>query len=85
MRTPPNAIDPSLNVTGVTNFMNVLGAKRLKLAGEVVPKAEAFALLVNRNNPNAESDTTDLRAAADALESRQQSYQLSNSFFPYTY
>jgi putative ABC transport system substrate-binding protein len=61
---------PSANVTGVTNFMNVLGAKRLELAGEVVPKAEALALLINRNNPNAESDTTDLRAAADALGRR---------------
>jgi len=61
---------PSANITGVTNFMNVLGAKRLALAGEVVPKAEALALLVNRNNPNAESDTADLRSAADVLGRR---------------
>src|SRR5262245_46028082 len=61
---------PSANVTGVTNFMNVLGAKRLELAGEVVPKAEAIALLVNGNNPNAEPDTADLRAAADVLGRR---------------
>jgi putative ABC transport system substrate-binding protein len=61
---------PSANVTGVTNFMNVLGAKRLELAGEVAPKAEALALLVNSNNPNAEADTADLQAAADALGRR---------------
>jgi putative ABC transport system substrate-binding protein len=61
---------PSANVTGVTNFMNVLGAKRLELAGEVVPKAEAVALLVNQHNPNAEPDTADLRAAADILGRR---------------
>jgi ABC-type uncharacterized transport system substrate-binding protein len=61
---------PSANVTGVTNFMNVLGAKRLELASELVPKAEALALLVNRNNPNAEADTADLRAAADVLGRR---------------
>ena len=61
---------PTANVTGVTNFMNVLGAKRLELAGEVVPKAEALALLVNRSNPNAEADTSDLRAAADVLGRR---------------
>jgi putative tryptophan/tyrosine transport system substrate-binding protein len=61
---------PTANVTGVTNFMNVLGAKRLELAGEVVPKAEAIALLVNRSNPNAEADTSDLRAAADVLGRR---------------
>jgi putative ABC transport system substrate-binding protein len=61
---------PSANVTGVTNFMNVLGAKRLELAGEVAPKAEALALLVNSVNPNAEADTADLQAAADALGRR---------------
>ena len=61
---------PTANVTGVTNFMNVLGAKRLELAGEVVPKAGAIALLVNRSNPNAEADTSDLRAAADVLGRR---------------
>jgi putative ABC transport system substrate-binding protein len=61
---------PSANVTGVTNFMNVLGAKRLELAGEVVSSAKAIALLVNGNNPNAEPDTADLRAAADVLGRR---------------
>src|SRR6516165_6516570 len=61
---------PGANVTGVTNFMNVLGAKRLELVGEVVPKAEVIALLVNGNNPNAEADTADLRAAADVMGRR---------------
>jgi putative tryptophan/tyrosine transport system substrate-binding protein len=61
---------PSANLTGITNFMNVLGAKRLELASEVVPKAERLALLVNDKNPNAEADTADLRAAADALGRR---------------
>ncbi len=58
---------PSANVTGMTNFMNVLGAKRMELATELVPKAEGLALLVNHNNPNAEADTADLQAAANAL------------------
>ena len=61
---------PSANVTGGTNFMNVLGAKRLELAGEIVPKTQVIALLVNGSNPNAEADTADLRAAADALGRR---------------
>ena len=61
---------PSANVTGVSNFMNLLGAKRLELVSEVVPKAEDLALLVNPKNPNAEADTADLRAAADALGRR---------------
>jgi putative ABC transport system substrate-binding protein len=61
---------PGANITGMTNFMNVLGAKRLELVSQAVPKAEALAFLVNPNNPNAEADTADLRAAADALGRR---------------
>jgi putative tryptophan/tyrosine transport system substrate-binding protein len=58
---------PNANITGITNFMNVLGAKRLELASEFVPNAERLALLVNDKNPNAETDTADLRTAADLL------------------
>ena len=58
---------PGGNVTGMTNFMNVLGAKRLELVSEAVPKAAVLALLVNPNNPNAEPDTRDLQVAASAL------------------
>jgi putative ABC transport system substrate-binding protein len=54
----------------MTNFMNVLGAKRLELVSEVVPGATVLALLVNPNNPNAEPDTQDLQAAAQALGRR---------------
>ncbi len=63
---------PGGNVTGVTNFMNVLGAKRLELVSEAVPTAEVLGLLVNPTNPNAEADTQDLRAAAQALGRRLQ-------------
>jgi putative ABC transport system substrate-binding protein len=61
---------PGGNVTGMSNFMNVLGAKRLELVSEAVPKDVMLALLVNPNNPNADPDTKDLRAAADALGRR---------------
>jgi putative tryptophan/tyrosine transport system substrate-binding protein len=61
---------PGANITGMTNSMNALGAKRLELASEVVPKADGLALLVNHDNPNAGADTADLRAAADALHRR---------------
>ena len=61
---------PGGNVTGMTNFMNVLGAKRLELASETAPKAAVLALLVNPNNPNAEADTGELKMAADALGRR---------------
>jgi putative ABC transport system substrate-binding protein len=61
---------PEGNVTGMTNFMNVLGAKRLELVSEAVPKAVVLALLVNPKNPNAEADIRDLQGAADALGRR---------------
>src|SRR5258708_23314496 len=50
--------------------MNLLGAKRLELLTETVPHANALALLVNPNNPNAEPDTRSLQAAAQALGKR---------------
>jgi putative tryptophan/tyrosine transport system substrate-binding protein len=61
---------PSANVTGITNFMNVLGAKRLELASAAAPAAEELALLVNPKNPNAETDAADLRVAAGKLGRR---------------
>ena len=63
---------PGGNVTGMTNFMNVLGAKRLALVSEVVPTAVVLGFLVNPTNPNAEADTRDLQAAAQALGRRLQ-------------
>jgi putative tryptophan/tyrosine transport system substrate-binding protein len=61
---------PGGNVTGLSNFMNLLGAKRLELLTETVPNANALALLVNPKNPNAEPDTKTLQAAAQALGRR---------------
>ncbi|MFL6823281.1 MAG: ABC transporter substrate-binding protein [Xanthobacteraceae bacterium] len=61
---------PGGNVTGLSNFMNLLGAKRLELLAETVPNANALALLVNPNNPNAEPDAKTLQAAAQALGRR---------------
>jgi putative ABC transport system substrate-binding protein len=63
---------PGGNVTGMSNFMNLLGAKRLELVSEAVPKASVLALLVNPNNPNAGPDTRDLQSAADVLGRRVQ-------------
>ena len=63
---------PGGNVTGITNFMNVLGAKRLELVSEAVPTAVVLGLLVNPTNPNAEADTRDLQVAAQALGRRLQ-------------
>ena len=55
---------PEGNVTGFSNFQNLLGAKKLALLRDTVPKAEVLALLVNPTNPNADPDTKDVQAAA---------------------
>jgi len=58
---------PDGNMTGVSFQLNVLVAKRIALLRELVPTATTIGLLVNPDNPNAESDTNDARAAANAL------------------
>jgi putative ABC transport system substrate-binding protein len=58
---------PGGNVTGTSDFNNLLAAKRLGLLGDTVPKAAVLGFLVNRANLNAEPDTKDVQAAADAL------------------
>jgi ABC-type uncharacterized transport system substrate-binding protein len=63
---------PGGNVTGLSNFMNLLGAKRLELLAETVPNANALAVLVNQNNPNAEPDSRNLQGAAQALGRRME-------------
>ena len=42
---------PGGNVTGVTFFNGVVGAKRLELLLELAPKDKAIAVLVNPSNP----------------------------------
>jgi len=55
---------PGGNVTGVTFFVNTLGAKRLELLRELVPSAAHIGFLVNPANPTSESQVADMRAAA---------------------
>src|SRR5262249_43929063 len=57
---------PGGNVTGVTFFINTLGAKRLELLRELVPSATVVGLIVNPSNPTSESQIADVRAAARA-------------------
>jgi putative tryptophan/tyrosine transport system substrate-binding protein len=42
---------PGGNVTGIAYMQGALGAKRLGLLGELVPRAACFAVLVHGNNP----------------------------------
>jgi putative ABC transport system substrate-binding protein len=58
---------PGGNVTGFTHFANQLVGKRLGLLRDIAPKAAVLAFLVNPNNPNAELDTKEVQAAADAI------------------
>jgi putative ABC transport system substrate-binding protein len=58
---------PGGNVTGVAYFAGVLGAKRLELLRQVVPRAAVIAMLVNPNNPVNEAERKDVQAAAQAI------------------
>ena len=58
---------PGGNVTGVSFLVNKLVAKRLELLGELVPAGVTLGMLVDPNNPNAEADTKDAQAAANAI------------------
>ena len=58
---------PGGNVTGVIFFGAVLGAKRLELLRQLVPKATTIAVLVNPNTPDTEAERRDVQAAAQAI------------------
>src|SRR5262245_36142522 len=58
---------PGGNVTGVGWFSTELGAKRLGLLHELVPKAAVFALLVNPRDSGAARQTTDVQTGARTL------------------
>jgi putative ABC transport system substrate-binding protein len=56
---------PGGNVTGAVSLTVGMGAKRLQLLHETVPGL--LAMLVNPRNPNAVSETEEIRAAAKGL------------------
>ena len=58
---------PGGNVTGISFLVNLMMTKELELLSELVPSAGIIGLLVNSNNPNAETDTAEARRAAGAL------------------
>ena len=61
---------PGGNVTGVSFFGGVLGAKRLELLRQLVPKAATIAVLVNPSTPTTEAEREDVQAAAQAIGQR---------------
>jgi putative tryptophan/tyrosine transport system substrate-binding protein len=58
---------PGGNVTGVWLYTSLLGTKRLELMRQLLPANTLIAVLVNPDNPNAQTDTTELRDAARTL------------------
>ena len=63
----PSLSRPGGNVTGVNFMASELGAKRLGVLQELVPRATRITLLVNRTNPvSAESVIKDVEGAASA-------------------
>ncbi len=58
---------PDGNITGATFFTAQLGAKRLELLRELVPKAKTVAVLVNPDNPPGVTDQTNVQAAAKMI------------------
>jgi putative ABC transport system substrate-binding protein len=58
---------PGGNVTGVTFLAGQLGAKRLELLRQLVPKVTTIGVLVNPSSPETEVERRDLQDAAQAI------------------
>jgi putative ABC transport system substrate-binding protein len=58
---------PGGNITGVTILGVELGSKRLEVLHELIPTADVMAALVNPSTPAAETQSTELQAAARLL------------------
>jgi putative ABC transport system substrate-binding protein len=69
---------PTGNVTGIMILHATLGAKRLELLHQLVPKANVIAVLVNPANRNAEIIIKDVQAAALTLGQKIQIFNVSN-------
>jgi putative ABC transport system substrate-binding protein len=69
---------PGGNVTGVHFLASVLGAKRLELLAQVVPRAATIAMLSNANSPDTEAERRDVQAAAQAVGQQIVAQDVSN-------
>jgi putative tryptophan/tyrosine transport system substrate-binding protein len=69
---------PGGNVTGLTTFSNELNSKKLEILHDLMPATAAIALLVNPDNPTADSVVQDTQKAAHALGRRLLVLRASN-------
>jgi putative ABC transport system substrate-binding protein len=67
MRLVESMRRPGTNATGATFLSVELGAKRLELLHELVPKISSVGLLVNPNNPTSPMQTKTMQSAAITL------------------
>jgi ABC-type uncharacterized transport system substrate-binding protein len=58
---------PGGNITGISLFTSELERKKFALLRELVPRARLIAMLVNPNNPSADTDTRDVQLAASGV------------------
>src|SRR6516165_4142545 len=58
---------PGGNLTGITNLVTLLAAKRLEVLHELVPSTSLIAVLANPNGPITTFETKELEAAAGVL------------------
>jgi len=58
---------PGDNITGVSFLINRLAGKMVEFLHDMVPKAAVIGFLVNPKDPNADSDTREVQAAADVF------------------
>jgi putative tryptophan/tyrosine transport system substrate-binding protein len=73
-----NTDRPTGNLTGVTLFNSALGAKRLELLRELVPKAAVIGLLANPGNPNGRRQANDALEAARTMSTKLEVLAASN-------
>ena len=62
-----NLARPGGNVTGVSNMVAVLGAKRLAILKEAIPSARRIAVLFNPGDPITAPQVRDIQSAAATL------------------
>ena len=63
----PSLSKPGGNLTGVVFISGTLGAKRLELLRQLVPKAKTIALMLYPGTPETEAERKDVQAAAQAI------------------